>query len=70
MWLSNRDYCQLMECCLDASLEERFVIVYGMSGNTGMRWDLESTRRLIGYVPVDDVTTLNKSHVEIRVISL
>jgi NAD+ dependent glucose-6-phosphate dehydrogenase len=55
MWLSNRDYAQLMECCLTAELAERFVIVYGMSANTGMRWDLEETRRVLGYVAEDDV---------------
>jgi uronate dehydrogenase len=56
MWLSNRDYLALMERCLLAPLEDDFVIVHGMSGNTGMRWDLEGTRRAIGYEPLDDVT--------------
>ncbi len=56
MWLSNRDYCQLMERCLVAELPERFVVVNAMSANTGMRWDIEQTRRLLGYQPQDDVT--------------
>jgi nucleoside-diphosphate-sugar epimerase len=56
MWLSNRDFCRLMERCLLAPLAERFVIIHGMSANSGMRWDLESTNRLVEYVPVDDVT--------------
>lgn len=56
MWLSNRDYCQLMERCIVADLPERFVVVNGMSANTGMRWDIEHTRRLLGYRPQDDVT--------------
>jgi len=56
MWLSNRDYCQLMERCLVAELPERFVVVNGMSDNTGMRWDLEDPRRILGYQPQDDVT--------------
>lgn len=55
MWLSNRDFCQLMECCLIADLPERFVVVNGMSANTGMRWDIEPARRLLGYQPRDDV---------------
>jgi uronate dehydrogenase len=55
MWLSNRDLCQLMERCLVADLPERFVIVNGMSNNTGMRWDIEATRRILGYQPLDDV---------------
>jgi NAD+ dependent glucose-6-phosphate dehydrogenase len=56
MWLSNRDYCHLMERCLLADLPGPFVIVNGMSANTGMRWDIETTRRLLGYQPQDDVT--------------
>jgi NAD+ dependent glucose-6-phosphate dehydrogenase len=56
MWLSNRDYCQLMERCLVAELPMPFAVVNGMSANTGMRWDIEYTRRLVGYAPQDDVT--------------
>jgi len=56
MWLSDRDYLQLMERCLSAELAERFVIVNGMSANSGMRWDLGETRRLLGYDPADDVS--------------
>jgi hypothetical protein len=56
MWLSNRDYLHLMQRCLEVNLDENFVIVHGMSANTGMRWDLETTRRSLGYEPVDDVT--------------
>jgi uronate dehydrogenase len=56
MWLSNRDFCQLMECCLVAKLSERFVVVNGMSDNRSMRWDIEQTHRLVGYRPQDDVT--------------
>jgi uronate dehydrogenase len=56
MWLSNRDFCHLMERCMVADLPERFVVVNGMSANTGMRWDIGATRRLVGYEPADDVT--------------
>jgi uronate dehydrogenase len=56
MWLSNRDYCQLMERCVAAGLAENFVIINGMSANTGMRWDIDYTRRLVGYESKDDVT--------------
>jgi NAD+ dependent glucose-6-phosphate dehydrogenase len=55
MWLSNRDFCQLMECCLVAELPEQFIVVNGMSANTGMCWDIEPARRLLGYRPLDDV---------------
>jgi nucleoside-diphosphate-sugar epimerase len=56
MWLSNRDYCQLLERCLTADAALRFAVLNGMSANTDMRWDLEATRRLVGYEPQDDVT--------------
>jgi uronate dehydrogenase len=55
MWLSNRDYCHLMDCCLEADPALRFAILHGMSANTGMRWDLTTTERLVGYRPQDDV---------------
>ncbi|MBV7331136.1 NAD(P)-dependent oxidoreductase [Chloroflexi bacterium TSY] len=55
MWLSNRDYCQLMEKCIEADPTIGFAIVNGMSNNRGMRWDLESARELVGYEPMDDV---------------
>jgi uronate dehydrogenase len=56
MWLSNRDYCQLMEKCVTADPSLRFAVVNGMSANTGMRWDIDQTRRTVGYEPQDDVT--------------
>lgn len=56
MWLSDRDYLHLMDRCLAAELPSRFVIVHGMSDNAGMRWDLTSTREILGYDPQDDVT--------------
>jgi uronate dehydrogenase len=55
MWLSNRDYGQLMERCIQADASLRFAVVNGMSANTGMRWDIEHTRRVVGYQPQDDV---------------
>jgi uronate dehydrogenase len=55
MWLSNRDFCQLMERSIVADVPLRFAVVNGMSANTGMRWDIEYTRQLLGYEPRDDV---------------
>lgn len=54
MWLSNGDFCRLMEGCLTAELTERFTVVNGMSANMGSRWSLEAARKL-GYEPRDDV---------------
>ncbi len=56
MWLSNRDFCQLMEKCILADPGIRFAVINGMSANTGMRWDIDYTRKLVGYEPLDDVT--------------
>jgi uronate dehydrogenase len=56
MWLSNRDYCQLMERCIEADLALGFAVVNGMSTNTGMPWDISHLRRVLGYEPQDDVT--------------
>lgn len=56
MWLSDGDFLHLMERCLVADLPEKFLIVNGMSANTGMPWDLENGRRILGYAPRDDVT--------------
>jgi NAD+ dependent glucose-6-phosphate dehydrogenase len=56
MWLSNRDFVQLMEKCILADSALRFAVLNAMSANTGMRWDIDETRRLIGYQPQDDVT--------------
>lgn len=52
MWLSNRDLCQAME---RAVLVEKvgFAILNLMSENPGMRWDIETTKRVIGYAPRD-----------------
>jgi hypothetical protein len=59
MWLSNRDYCQLMEKRILAPPSLRFAIVNGMSANTAMAWDIEHTKRLVGYDPQDNVTAPN-----------
>ena len=52
MWLSNGDLCQAME---RAVLAENlpFAVLNLMSDNPGMRWDIETTRRTIGYEPRD-----------------
>ena len=60
MWLSDRDFAQVMEKALLADSSgwpTPGIIVNGMSGNRGMAWDVETAKRLIGYVPQDDVWT-------------
>ena len=55
-WLSNRDFCQLLTCCIEADPSIGYAVVNGVSANTGMRWDLDAARELLGYAPLDDVT--------------
>jgi NAD+ dependent glucose-6-phosphate dehydrogenase len=55
MWLSDRDFLHLMDRCLAAELPVPFVVVNGMSANTGMPWDL-GPGRAMGYHPRDDIT--------------
>jgi len=57
MWLSDRDFLHLMDCCLTAALPEKFVLVNGMSANAGMRWDLTTARTVLAYSPQDDVNS-------------
>jgi NAD(P)-dependent dehydrogenase (short-subunit alcohol dehydrogenase family) len=52
MWLSNRDLCQAMERAVLAD-NIGFAVLNLMSDNPGMRWDIETTKRAIGYAPRD-----------------
>jgi len=57
MWLSNRDFVSVMERAIVADASgwpAPAIVVNGMSANAGMAWDVETTRRLIGYEPQDD----------------
>lgn len=58
MWLSDRDLCQGMERAVMAH-DVRFAILNLMSDNPGMRWDIEATRRVIGYRPQDGHVAVN-----------
>ncbi len=52
MWLSDRDLCQAMERGVLAE-PVGFAVLNLMSDNPGMRWDIDTTRRAIGYAPQD-----------------
>ena len=54
LWLSDRDYGQLMDCCIQAPATVRWAVINGVSGNTGTPWDLSEARELVGYSPVDN----------------
>lgn len=52
MWLSDRDLCQAVERATSAP-DIPFGVFNVMSDNPGMRWDIDSTRRSLGYQPQD-----------------
>jgi nucleoside-diphosphate-sugar epimerase len=58
MWLSNRDFVAVMERALLAEAgtwPQPGIVVNGMSANRDMPWDIETTRRLMGYEPKDNI---------------
>ncbi len=50
MWLSDSDICHGMERAVLAQ-DVPFAVLNLMSDNPGMRWDIEQTRKVIGYQP-------------------
>ena len=57
MWLSNRDFLAAVSAALTAGASGwpgPAVVVNAMSANSGMAWDIASTRALVGYAPQDD----------------
>ena len=52
MWLSDADLCHAMECAIQAEGVD-YAVLNLTSDNPGMRWDIEETKRVIGYAPQD-----------------
>jgi nucleoside-diphosphate-sugar epimerase len=52
LWLSNRDLVQVFEKSIEAK-NMKFEILYAMSNNEGMNWDLETTMKTLSYKPQD-----------------
>jgi len=52
LWLSNRDLVQIFEKSIEAK-NIKFKILYAMSNNEGMNWDLETTMKTLSYKPQD-----------------
>ena len=52
MWLSDRDLCHGIERAILAE-GVGFAVLNLTSDNPGMRWDIEETRRVIGFDPKD-----------------
>ena len=54
LWLSHRDAAQLIQRSIDAPASVGFAIVNGESDNLLSIWDIETTKRVLGYAPQDD----------------
>lgn len=61
MYFSAKDMNHLIDCCLNAKLEEPYLLVNGLSNNTFPRLDIDSARVKLGYHPQDNAfEKLNK----------
>jgi len=55
-WTSQRDFAQLIECCLDDETVT-YDTFYAVSGNAGRWFDIEHAKAVLGYEPQDDGAT-------------
>jgi nucleoside-diphosphate-sugar epimerase len=58
MWLSNRDMIGIVAAALRADPAQwpaPGIVVNAVSGNTGMAWNMDRARALLGFVPQDDM---------------
>ena len=51
-WISHRDTAQLVRRAIDS--DARYLVCYGISGNTRAYWDLTNAREVLGYAPEDN----------------
>jgi nucleoside-diphosphate-sugar epimerase len=59
MWMSNRDFLQVMEKAITAPPDHwpaSAIVVSGVSRNAGTVWNIEDGRQWLGYEPVDDIS--------------
>ena len=52
--LTHRDAEQLFERCIEAPTGLSYGIFYGVSNNTWRFWDIDDSRKAVGYQPEDD----------------
>lgn len=55
LWLSTRDLIQVFEKSIEAK-DIKFKILYAMSQNKGMNWDLYTTMKTLNYAPQDGLS--------------
>ena len=54
LWLSNRDLVHIFERSIEAK-NIKFKILYAMSSNKGMNWDLQTTIKTLNHNPRDGI---------------
>ncbi len=54
MFFSARDMNHLIDCCLEAEVDEPYLLVNGISNNTFPRLSLEEAQNKLGYQPKDN----------------
>jgi nucleoside-diphosphate-sugar epimerase len=54
LWLSDRDFVQLVDRALWAELDAGFLVVNGVSRNRVGRWPIDRAIEAIGFDPLDD----------------
>jgi nucleoside-diphosphate-sugar epimerase len=59
--LTHRDLAQLVRRCLEAPLDLRFAVFYGVSQNTWRIWDIDDAASAIGYQPLDDSESFRRA---------
>lgn len=65
IWLSHRDYTQLIKRCIEAEKLPSFSIFFGISDNKNKAHDITNAREILGYAPKDDAEKRkikNKEH--------
>jgi nucleoside-diphosphate-sugar epimerase len=51
-WISHRDMAQMVWRAIES--DAKYLVCYGISGNTRAYWDLTSAREQLGYAPEDN----------------
>jgi nucleoside-diphosphate-sugar epimerase len=54
MWISDRDFCHLVDCCISAPLLPKWSVINGVSANSQSAWSFIEGRDLLGYHPLDN----------------
>ena len=66
MWLSDSDFINGIFAAINAE-NVRFAALNLMSDNIGIRWDINETREIIGYQPLDTYTSTETNGIKFKV---